>query len=330
MKKILIIGYETEVTIQHFVYFLQENSAEFEVLNLAKIKDAKRVVIEEMENNLIITIDHKTYNLDEYKSFYARYYYYQLENKFLCECLSKVLNALNAYLNNTKSLVINRPLGGKTNDCKLYHLILLKKSGFNIPSSFIFGSKCHAEKIIETKNNWISKGCSGTRTIVEVVEDDLYSSLHKLEFCPSQFQKRIVGSDVRLHVVGKEFIGLKIDSKVVDYRYASRQGFKNKFKIISIPESIKESCLNFCNKEKLLFSGFDFKIDKKSNDWFVLEANPMPGYEFFDKKVNGAISEKLLDLLLSDLSDPYVNKFFSPTEFQSFIGSERIPLITPF
>ena len=53
--------------------------------------------------------------------------------------------------------------------------------------------------------------------------------------------------------------------------------------------------MKFCSAERLLFAGFDFKCNEEK--WYVLEANPMPGYDFFDRKCQNRISKKLLQLL---------------------------------
>jgi len=56
-------------------------------------------------------------------------------------------------------------------------------------------------------------------------------------------------------------------------------------------------CISWARANDLLFAGFDFKICGKTGGWFLLEVNPMPGYDMFDRYLAGAISTALGDLL---------------------------------
>ncbi|MFC7646021.1 hypothetical protein ACFQX6_39555 [Streptosporangium lutulentum] len=49
------------------------------------------------------------------------------------------------------------------------------------------------------------------------------------------------------------------------------------------------------------FAGWDFKRDPQGVHW-CLEVNPMPGYDWYDRRAGGAISESLVGLLTGEKS----------------------------
>jgi hypothetical protein len=45
----------------------------------------------------------------------------------------------------------------------------------------------------------------------------------------------------------------------------------------------------------LAFAGWDLKV--RNDECWILEANPMPGYSYYDEKLGGRITRALVDLL---------------------------------
>ena len=161
----------------------------------------------------------------------------------------------------------------------------------------------------------------------EVVEVDkvLASRFSLLPLSPSLFQKRINGPDVRIHVVGSNIFAIKITFKGVDYRFPGRFE-KGLYGNINIPINIQINCFDYCNTNMLSFAGFDFKICNDTGIWYVLEANPMPGYDMYDRRLGGAISSSLLSLLSSDFSSMNDDKQKPSTPF---VSKSRRYIINP-
>jgi hypothetical protein len=67
-----------------------------------------------------------------------------------------------------------------------------------------------------------------------------------------------------------------------------------------------------------LFVGFDFKICEQTGSWVVLEANPMPGYDMFDKHLGGAISAALGEFLCGSRCNREL-----PAQSESYITLDR-------
>lgn len=322
-NKILLIGFAKETTLKQLETHLKVLKSDFKLLDFGKLRTCRKVELSEGPDSLHIQLGHDHFDLNQYQAFFCRHFYVDSEDALRNEAFTRVLSALSAYLETTPSLVINRPSAGASNASKLKQLMELREYGFKIPQSFIFGRPAEARKLIKPDGRWVSKGCSGTRTVVQVVDDLLYSKLDFLRTAPSQFQQRVEGDDVRVHVVGHQALALRIKTNAVDYRYAAKNGFESEYEVIETPEEIKIKCLDYARHQQLLFAGFDFKVDKISGDWYVLEVNPMPGYDFFDDKMDGSISHALGDLLCS--AKYPVSR--STHESEIFIESSRRPTV---
>jgi len=53
----------------------------------------------------------------------------------------------------------------------------------------------------------------------------------------------------------------------------------------------------------LLLAGWDFKVDSDGRAW-CLEANAMPGYSSYDRRLGGSISNEILRLMGSSVEAP--------------------------
>ncbi len=47
----------------------------------------------------------------------------------------------------------------------------------------------------------------------------------------------------------------------------------------------------------LVFAGWDFKVSSEDGRVWCLEANPMPGYDGYDRRLGGAVTASLLKCL---------------------------------
>ena len=139
----------------------------------------------------------------------------------------------------------------------------------------------------------IFKGASGEKTIASAYRPELSSRLHLLAGSPVLFQERIFGAEVRAHLIGTTLVSEQIASDEVNYQYSGAPTF---FSPTTVPAEIEEMCRAYQAMSGLAFIGFDFMVTD-AGEHIVLEANPMPGYDVFDRRLGHAISDALLDLL---------------------------------
>lgn len=315
-QKILIIGYGSETTIRFFIKQLNAKNAKYQLFDLDKLIEADHIDVFYQGPTLNISFAGGTFCFQDFVAFYCRYYYLNTSVQERNELFSRCLQCINSWLLNTDKVVVNRPGAGSSNSSKLAHILDLQDCGFKIPFTYIFGDGKIAGDLLAADKEWVSKGCSSYRTRAKLLTEIQPLDLSLLNYAPSQFQEFIRGVDVRLHVVGDQVVGLKIISTNTDYRYDTAE---NMYEIFTPPDSIVEACHQYCAKEGLTFAGFDFKIDA-NDQYFILEANPMPGYEFFDRRLGGKISDMLYQLLIR-IQNPQLSLILSKNK--PFIGPER-------
>jgi hypothetical protein len=192
--------------------------------------------------------------------------------------------------------VINRPGHVQSNLSKPFQLLELRRHGFLVPQSYSTNmpdAPGLADRI--TRGELIYKSNSAVRSIVDLASPGQVGRLSDLINCPVLFQERIIGLDVRVHLVGERTFAQQIRSKAIDYRYPAPFD-RVQYRSIEVPSAIGNCCLKFQQWEGLHFTGFDFKIGGDGN-WYCLEANPMPGYDGFDERGNHCISDALIDEL---------------------------------
>jgi hypothetical protein len=166
--------------------------------------------------------------------------------------------------------VANRLSTGMVNNSKPYQLdfignLLLK------PESHVF-----ANTLIKKKDSvgsgYIYKSTSSIRSIVKKVVD-----VRKKARCPVFVQKLIQGRNIRVHVVNESCFPLQVEASAIDYRYDNNPIFTE----AELPKDICNKCVKISKKHGYVFTGIDL-IRTEDNKYYFLEANPSPGYSYFE------------------------------------------------
>ena len=123
--------------------------------------------------------------------------------------------------------VLNRPADTASNHSKPYQAQLIRESGFDIPETLITNDPAAAREFMErigsAGGDVIYKSVSGVRSIVRRVQPQDLARLDRIRWCPTQFQRHVAGTDIRVHVVGDTAMAASISSAATDYRYAARE-----------------------------------------------------------------------------------------------------------
>jgi glutathione synthase/RimK-type ligase-like ATP-grasp enzyme len=319
VSRLLLIGYSTEGTLAHFKSVVAAEGVEHEVLDLAALRGARDLTITDDAGDLVVSIDDDVFRFSEFTAIYARCYFFELGTPGRNRGLSTLIQSILGYLEHTRVPVANRPSAGAGNGNKLAHLATLRDAGFTFPEAHVLGDGALARTLVTADGSWISKSCSSMKTRAAAVDEALYARLDRLSVCPSLFQRRIRGFDVRVHVVGSECIAEKIVSTQIDYRYREPGAPRADFSAIEVPDPVARACVKYCSAQRLLFAGIDFKVSDDGT-WYVLEANPMPGYDPYDRRLGKRISHALLRLLTTG----------GAVDDEPFITASRRPVPSPF
>lgn len=166
--------------------------------------------------------------------------------------------------------VVNRPKHMLSNAAKPYQLQCLRGTALKIPESWMLAN---SQLPAAWLGKVIYKSISNVRSIVQPVVSAEYAVVE-----PVLFQTKLVGVNIRVHVVGRQLFACQIQSDQLDYRYATTP---NQLTPCKLPAAIAESCQLLTERLNLSFAGIDL-IRTEVGQYFVLEVNPCPGYRYFE------------------------------------------------
>ena len=194
-------------------------------------------------------------------------------------------------------LVVNRLGGGMTNHSKALQSLLIREAGMQIPPTLVTNDPTEARTFIDRHDGRvIFKSASGARSIVQAVGPKQLERLDLLAHGPSQFQLRIEGDDMRVHVVGTEVFATRIKSPIVDYRFAFRDGVEPEMEPATLSADLADACVRLAARLDLAVAGIDLKVTPEG-DAYCLEINPSPGFIYYEQRTRQPISAAIAELL---------------------------------
>jgi RimK-like ATP-grasp domain len=200
-----------------------------------------------------------------------------------------------AWLDQTEALVVNRPSAMTSNGSKPLQLALIASTGFAVPETLLTTDVEEAAAFRDRHGNVIYKSIGGVRSRVSFFSDETLERIRGAA-CALQLQEYVNGTDVRVHVLGEEVFACTIQSDAVDYRYPTAQLEEPKIAACDLPGEIALRCVELTRMLGLSFAGIDLRhtVDGR---WVCFEANPSPGYTFYEKATGAQITKALTDLL---------------------------------
>jgi glutathione synthase/RimK-type ligase-like ATP-grasp enzyme len=200
------------------------------------------------------------------------------------------------WLDIAEATVVNRPLAMRSNASKPYQGQIIAGVGFDVPDTLVTSSPDEAVAFQRRHGQVIFKSTSGIRSIVRVLDADRIARLELVRSLPVQFQERIEGVDVRVHVVGTRCFATEIVTPAVDYRYASRDGDEVDHAAIDLDAETAARCVAVAQQLELPLCGIDLR--RRPNGKHVcFEANPMPAFSYFEANTGQPIARAVVELL---------------------------------
>lgn len=306
MGNVLLIGSPLDRTFKYTCECFQQEHSCFDVLDLNDYyKDGS--ILDRPSGPLRIAVESRAFDLSDYTSVFVRLApppLQSLSDADKASVLSRYCG-MRAILQSSSGFIVNPPHQDGGNSSKPFQNWFMGTFGFRVPPSLATNSPEEAAQFIKLhRGEVIYKSMSSVRSKVGSIQSRQTSDLARVKACPVMFQKQIFGTDVRLHVVGEDGFGEEIQVRdTVDYRFSNNRPVCQP---ITAPDDILAKCILFMRYAKLPFVGFDFKIDNVNGDWVLLEANPSPGYEGYDRRLGGRISRALISILANP---PWHGKF---------------------
>jgi hypothetical protein len=181
-----------------------------------------------------------------------------------------------------------------SNTSKPYQAQVIIRHGFATPRTIVTDDPDEARAFADEVGEAVYKSTSGIRSIVTAFDPVADAPrLARLRWCPVQFQERVRGRDVRVHVVGERALAAIVTSDAVDYRYSRAQsGADAQLEPYDLDEEVAARCVALAADLRLPFAGVDLKL---ADDGRVVcfEVNPSPGYTWYEAEAGLPISDAL-------------------------------------
>ena len=290
---VLVVGLDCDPTTVHFLRYCEDAGAPVDAVNLRElVLDGDWCLDLGEAGTGYLRLGSRTWKTADYSSIYVRLIdlTWHQQSADLRARWYGLVASMAAWLQASPAMVVNRPFAGAHNSAKPLHEHLIAAAGLHVPASLTSCDPARLRRCVAA-HAAVNKSLSGVRgdTRRVVVED---MSGYRPAQGPVHLQRYVPGADVRVHVVGEAVIATRIDSAAVDYRAEGTPRYSR----WRIPPDVERALVSATARFGLIFAGWDLKLDSAGRYW-CLEANPQPGYNAYDRHMDGAISAALLELL---------------------------------
>lgn len=250
-------------------------------------------------------IENEEWRLEEFHAIYPRMMDYRALPELVSEAPDSIVSrqcqtlhqSLLQWIDISGATVVNPTEAMASNGSKPYQAQVIREAGFLIPETLITNSPHLVEEFRKLHGRVIYKSISGTRSIVQTLEDADLARLENIRWCPTQFQQFVPGTNLRVHVVGEEVYTTAVLSDVTDYRYARQQtGEAAELAAAKLTEEWEGRCITLSKLLRLPFCGIDLKITP-DGEVFCFEVNPCPAFSYYELNTDQPISAALARLL---------------------------------
>jgi hypothetical protein len=220
--------------------------------------------------------------------------------------------ALTAWADLTPAQVLNRPSAMASNHSKPYQAEQIRQVGFKVPDTLITTTPEAAFAFWQHHGEVIYKSISGVRSQVSRLTPAHADRLRTtLSGCPTQFQQCVPGQDYRVHVVGEAVFASAIHSNADDYRYASTAADAPTVHPVVLPAAERLRCIDLSQALNLPLVGIDLRCTP-DGEWYCFEANPSPGFTYYQAETGQPISLAVAQWLAATLLPPMAKTSTQP------------------
>jgi glutathione synthase/RimK-type ligase-like ATP-grasp enzyme len=254
-----------------------------------------------------IRIGGQEYDLAKFTGIYMRmmeyYYLPEIKNKvfnYIGDALAEKSIAIHQQFLNWLEIascrILNRPSDMLSNMSKPFQYQIISSSGLRIPPTCITSDEQVVLQFRTKYKNLIYKSISSARSIVQEFTQNKMKQLRKVRNLPTQFQQKLMGTNIRVHVVGETLFATKIETPVVDYRYAERENEKTNLLPVQLPKQIKKRCFKLSQTLNLPLCGIDL-FRTMDGVYYCFEVNPSPGFSYYQANTGQDIASAIVTYL---------------------------------
>jgi hypothetical protein len=293
---VIAIGQPTDQAIVNFLAQCKRLGLDPTPLSLREIADAGTWDLAVPEDGpSYVKLGGKVIPLGDVKAIFCRWTTAPPAGDVAIDARRRVLsNALRLWTLTSGARVVNRTGAASHNGSKSLHETILASAGFAVPATISSSDAKTLQEFCATLPRCVIKTCSGIRArcrVIDPTELEGYASSRG----PVHLQEYVRGADLRVHVIDEETVGLLIETEgeAIDHR---SDGGITRYSRFELERGVAGALVEATAAQGLAFAGWDFKVDTDGKLW-CLEANPMPGYSFYDRRLDGAITRALVRVL---------------------------------
>ena len=209
--------------------------------------------------------------------------------------LPRSTTALSCWSEITPGLVVNRLAAMAGNGSKPYQAAQILRFGFRVPETIVTTDPGIVRAFWERHGSVIYKSVSAVRSRVSRLTAEHLERFGDVASCPTQFQRRIAGTDYRVHVVGAEIFACEVQSEADDYRYPGPHDVS--FSACSVPSEVEDRCRRLAAAMNLFVAGIDLRRSYLDDAWYCFEVNPSPGFTYYEEATGLPIGNAVARLL---------------------------------
>lgn len=298
----LICGIVEESPVAMLIDSLRRRGADFLILDQKKLAEQVRLRWQVTDSGLAgnLMVGRRTIDINEIRSVYHRFMSPEdvagiKDCSAAVEQTRSIMHSLMNLFDILPVRMINRRRPMMSNNSKPYQASLVCQAGFVTPETLITNDARALLSFAAHTGPLIYKSISSVRSIVAPFDVNAIEKIQSLHLLATQFQQKIDGFSVRVHVIGQRLFATKISSKATDYRYASQEGTTAVMKPYELTDKLRAKCLCLSRLCQLSFAGIDLIISPQKV--ICLEVNPSPGYSYYQERTGQKISDALADYL---------------------------------
>ena len=192
--------------------------------------------------------------------------------------------------------VLNRMEVVGSNLSKPYQAQIIRRHGFATPETLVTNDPQLVREFLARHGRLIYKSISYIRSIVHTVEANDLERLENIRWCPVQFQEYVAGTNVRVHVLDRQFFATAIHTSATDYRYAYLAGEDEELEPFDLSADTADRCIALTRALGLHFAGVDLKL-APDGQVFCLEVNPCPAFSYYEMQSGQPIARAVARFL---------------------------------
>lgn len=295
---ILLGGIPSETPIRMVADALERESLPYVMLEQRRFMDHRlEVELEGGELRGRLQLEGRSYRLEDFQGLYSRF----IDDRALPELEDepegsplrlRCRNFHDAFLRFWEiapGRVVNRIAPMASNGSKPYQAQLIRQVGFHTPATLVSNDPDAILDFRDRHGRIIYKSTSGVRSIVRELTDEDLARLHQVRWCPTQFQEKVEGQQLRVHAIGGSVFATAIETTATDYRYAHRDGGATRLEARDLPDELAERCLQLAGHLGLAFAGIDLCLTDDGRA-ICFEVNPSPAFSYYESNTGQPIA----------------------------------------